>query len=284
MPIMLVVTAGGAIEGDRPHLDRAPDSAAEFRWNWMAADVVVVATFLGLHWKAVRSRYDLRYLPPSAFRALMALAEVLVLREDREIAPAEVAGRVDHYLASFRAREKWKIRLALHRPRPTGRCSRCGRRSTSCRSTCASAGCSAASSTRSRDRLVPALVRTLRQGMIRAAQQFCFIGYYGDERAARKAGYVPFSRRDRVREAMERVRRRAAAASRAWTPRTSPARTLTADVVVVGTGAARRDARLRARRARARGADARARRPRRPARLHRGRGRRSSRTCTPTAR
>ena len=69
--------------------------------------------FLCLQWKAVRSRYDLRYLPPSAFRSLMALAEVLVLRKDRDVAPAEVAVRVDRYLASFRAHEKWKIRGAL---------------------------------------------------------------------------------------------------------------------------------------------------------------------------
>ncbi len=36
------------------------------------------------------------------------------------------------------------------------------------------------------DRLVPGPIRTIRQGMIRAAQQFCFMGYYGDERAARR--------------------------------------------------------------------------------------------------
>ena len=60
----------------------------------MISDVVVVAGLLFLQWKAVRSRYDMRYLPPSAFRALMALAEVLVLREDREVAPAEVASRL----------------------------------------------------------------------------------------------------------------------------------------------------------------------------------------------
>ena len=125
----------------------------------------------------------------------MALAEVLVLREDRDIAPAEVAGRVDHYLASFRAREKTKIRLALRGAGLLAAVRRCARRSTSCRSTCASAGCSGASST-TRRLADAALVRELRRALIRTAQQFCFIGYYGDARAARKAGYVPFSRRD----------------------------------------------------------------------------------------
>ena len=61
----------------------------------------------------VRARYDLRYLPPSAFKALMAMAQVLVLREEPLIAPAEVAVRVDRYLADFRAHRKWLIRLAL---------------------------------------------------------------------------------------------------------------------------------------------------------------------------
>ena len=79
----------------------------------MGSDALIIVSFLFLRWKAVRSRYDMRYLPPSAFRALMAFAEVLVLREDKQVAPAEVAVRVDHFLASFRAREKWKFRGAL---------------------------------------------------------------------------------------------------------------------------------------------------------------------------
>lgn len=90
-----------------------PKSGTALRIVWMGSDVLIVVSFLFMQWKAVRSRYDMRYLPPSAFRALMAFAEVLVLREDKQVAPAEVAVRVDHYLASFRAHEKWKIRGAL---------------------------------------------------------------------------------------------------------------------------------------------------------------------------
>ena len=148
---------------------------------------------------AVRSRYDLRYLTPSAFRALMALAEVLVLREDRDIAPAEVAVRVDRYLASFRAQRQVEDPASPSWALAYWPLLRRGRRSTSCRSTSASAGCSAASSTRCRTGWCRAWLRTLRRAMIRAAQQFCFMGYYGDERAAEKAGYVPFSRATGIR-------------------------------------------------------------------------------------
>ena len=151
MPIVMLLTAWwGEAEGIDHTWIGPPSSASEFRMGWIAADIGVVIAFTVLHWKAVRSRYDMRYLPPSAFRALMALAEVLVLREDREITPAEVAVRVDHYLASFRARREEERPASPSLGWPTGRCSPCGRRSTSCRRTSASAGCSGASSTRSR--------------------------------------------------------------------------------------------------------------------------------------
>ena len=73
--------------------------------------------------------------------------------------------------------------------------------------------------------------------MIRTAQQFCFMGYYGDERAARRAGYVPFSRRARrPRSAMERVDGDRRGVS-CMDPSEIPGEELTADIVIVGTGA-----------------------------------------------
>jgi len=74
----------------------------------------VILAFAVLQWKALRSRYDMRYLPPSAFRAADGAGRSAgCCARTREVAPAEVAVRVDHYLASFRARQKWKVRLAL---------------------------------------------------------------------------------------------------------------------------------------------------------------------------
>jgi choline dehydrogenase-like flavoprotein len=193
--------------------------------------VGVVLVFLVLQWKALRSRYDMRYLPPSAFRALMALAEVLVLREDREVAPAEVAVGVDHYLASFRARAKWKVRVALtvfaywplftlhppfHIMAPDIR------------------------ERWVRKRFEKAANRRLLnflQTIITTAQQFCFIGYYGDERAAKKAGYIPFSKRPGYAEAMARVDHDRPGLT-CMTPADVVGESLSADVVIVGTGAA----------------------------------------------
>jgi choline dehydrogenase-like flavoprotein len=213
-----------------------PSSASALRTSWLASDVGVVLVFLVLQWKALRSRYDMRYLPPSAFRALMALAEVLVLREDRDVAPAEVAVRVDHYLASFRAKQKYKVLVALtllaywplftlrppfHVMSPDIRERWVRRRFFE----------------EVADRLVPGPIRTLRRSLILAAQQFCFMGYYGDERAAERAGYIPFSKRPGYAEAMERVDHDRPSV-KCMTPAEIPGEELSADIVIVGTGAA----------------------------------------------
>jgi choline dehydrogenase-like flavoprotein len=237
MPVAMVLTA---IFGNAKGIDNTwigpPDSPSAFRLGWIASDIAVVVAFVGLSWMATRSRYDLRYLPPSAFRALMALAEVLVLRKDRDIAPAEVAGRVDHYLGSFRAHEKWKMRLGLValaywplltlRP-PFHVMSRDTRQRWIQRRFLDEVS----------DRLVPEWLRSTRQAMIRVAQQLCFLGYYGDERAAQKAGYVPFSRREGFERAMKRVEPDRSSVT-CIAPAEIPGEDLTADVVIVGTGAA----------------------------------------------
>lgn len=236
MPVVMVLTAlFGTAEGIGHTWIGPPDSASAFRLGWMAADLFVVVSFLGLHWMAVRSRYDLRYLPPAAFRALMALGEVLVLRTDRHVAPAEVAGRVDHYLASFKASGKWRVRLALValafwplltlRP-PFHVMSVDVRQRWVQRRFLDEVS----------DRLVPEWLRSLRQAMIRTAQQFCFMGYYGDEGAAERAGYLPFSRRPGYHEAMKRVDPDRPQVT-CMSATDIPGEELTADVVVVGTGA-----------------------------------------------
>jgi choline dehydrogenase-like flavoprotein len=161
---------------------------------------------------------------------------VLVLKKDRDITPAEVAGRADRYLASFRAHGKWKVRIALvalaywpilkgrppfHMMSPTLRQRWVQHRFLDDVA----------------DRRLPAPILTLRQSLIRAAQQFCFLGYYSDPRAAAKAGYIPFSQRDEFADAMKKVapgRRKVTCLD----PAEIPGEELTADVIVVGTGAA----------------------------------------------
>ena len=101
MPIIMLVV--GTDHGFEHTWSGPPDTAEMFRNVWLAADLGVAVAFVWLHRRAVRARYDLQYLPPSAFRALMAMAQVLVLRKEPLVAPAEVAVRVDRYLAGFRA-------------------------------------------------------------------------------------------------------------------------------------------------------------------------------------
>jgi choline dehydrogenase-like flavoprotein len=231
MPAVMVILtiAGKATAIDHTWIG-PPKSVAQFRGTWIAADVLMATVFVGSSWMAARSRYDMRYLTPSAFRALMALAEILVLREDREITPPEVAGRVDHYLASFRAREKWKVWGALfilawwplltlrppfHMMSPEAREGWLRRRFEDVV-----------------DRRLPRML----QAVIRTAQQFCFMGYYGHERAAERAGYLPFSRRPGAKEALDALppQRHGVAC---MNPSEIAGEELNADVVIAGTGA-----------------------------------------------
>jgi choline dehydrogenase-like flavoprotein len=208
-----------------------PRSGSALRTTWIAGDVLVVVSFLWMYRKAVQARYDLEYLPPSAFRALMALAEVLVLRDDRRIAPAEVAGRVDHYLKSFSAHEKWKIRLALivlafwplATLRPPFHVMSLDLRERWVRRRFEDVS----------DRRLPSALR----GVIRTAQQFCFMGYYADERAAADAGYVPFSKREGSGEAIANALERKRTRVECMDATEIAGEELVADVVIAGTGA-----------------------------------------------
>ncbi|HEY2637461.1 MAG TPA: hypothetical protein VGI54_08755, partial [Solirubrobacteraceae bacterium] len=165
-------------------------------WVWGGADVLVATAFLVLGHRAARARYGLEYLWPLPFRTLMALAEILVLGGERDIAPAEVAGRVDRYLAAFTARDKYKVHLGLfglglyplplrlvplHLMSPERRLAYVRRRFFE--------------QVGQRDRAVPGWLRSLRQSLIKGGQQMCFMGYYSDERVAARVGYVPFSKR-----------------------------------------------------------------------------------------
>jgi choline dehydrogenase-like flavoprotein len=234
MPVALVLTLNGGAEGIQATAGGLVDPEV-LRWSWFGIDLVVVAFAVVLYRKAARSRYDMRYLTPSGFRALMALAEVLVLREDRTIAPAEVAVRVDHYLDSFKAREKYRIRLAftalaflplatLHPPFNLMSIERRER------------WIERRFLDDTRDWLVPKWARDLRRALIRTAQQFCFFGYYGDERAAAEVGYIPFSRREDTPDRLS-ARVRPARKLTSMTPSDVNGESITADVVVVGTGA-----------------------------------------------
>jgi choline dehydrogenase-like flavoprotein len=240
MPVILVVTAlWGSAEGFAHtwYGDPFSDGPSQFRVGWLIVDVAMATAFIGVYFMATRSRYDMRFLTPAGFRALMALAEVLVLREDRQIAPAEVAVRVDHYLARFRARGKFVVCFAflglaylpvftLHPPfhvMSVNLRERWVRRRFL---------------DETWDWLTPRFLRDLRRAMIRAAQQFCFFGYYGDPRAAKKAGYVPFSKRyDKNYQALLNKVDAKRPRVECMRPADISGETITVPLVVVGTGA-----------------------------------------------
>jgi choline dehydrogenase-like flavoprotein len=235
LAIMLIVTLAGdqrfAQTKIQPWL-----GPVSFRWVWFASALLMMVSFLVLHHLAIKSRYGLKYLTPSGYRALMALSEVLVLRDDPELTPAEVATRVDEYLSRFRAREKYTIRLALHfldyLPVATlhppfhlmsvdAREDWIQRRFLD----------------ETRDWLVPRQFRDLRTAMIRAAQQFSFFGYYADPRAARRCGYLRFSERPEYEQRMKEPPPFKPEPLVCMDPRELSGTSLSAQVVVVGTGA-----------------------------------------------
>ena len=203
-------------------------------WAWLTVASGVVLVFTTLHESALRARHGLRYLSYTEFSTVMALGEVLVPDEHRRITPEEIATNVDDYLASFSARGKWKIKLALTalaiypvftlRPvysimSPALRLRFIKRRFLTSVS----------------ERRLPRPLRTLVQAMIRAGQQMVYFGYYGDPRVGETIGYRPFSSREAAQHANGGPRRQPAL--QCLTPRDIDGDTIRADVVIIGTGA-----------------------------------------------
>ena len=210
--------------------------AATLFWIWLGLAVGVTAVLMWLHGRANRSRYRLRYLSQAQHRTVMALAEVLVAGEGAALTPEQVAANVDDYLHSFAAKAKWKSRLALTacmlypllrlRPplpvmspeRRRAFVERCFFKDVV-------------------ERRLPGFLRRALQTMMFAAQQLVFIGYYADPRTAESTGYVPFSQREGYEEAMQQVDHDRPRLD-ATTPREIDGDSITADVVIVGSGAA----------------------------------------------
>ncbi len=212
----------------------APDPET-FLWIWVGLASLVSALLWWLIYTARRAHYELRYLAPHQNSTLMALAEVLVTGEEEALTPKEVARNVDDYLEAFPARGKWRAKLALSaltaypllRLRPPfalmspesrlGFIERCFIADVA-------------------DRRLPGFLRRPLQAMLYGAQQLTFIGYYADSRAADQTGYVPFSKRGRLPTPAEIASRHGKLNVRS--PSEIDAEHVSADVVIVGSGAA----------------------------------------------
>jgi choline dehydrogenase-like flavoprotein len=212
----------------------APDPET-LLWVWVGLASAVSALLWWLIHTARKARYGLRYLAPHQHSTLMALAEVIVVGDDEVLAPEEVAKNVDEYLDGFPAKGKWTAKLALSglslyplfRLRPPFALmspdvrlrfvERCFLLDVA-------------------ERRLPDFLRRPLQAMLYGAQQLTFIGYYADPRTAERSGYVPFSGRDRYPSAEEiRSLRRPL---KVRTPGEIDADHVSADVVIVGSGAA----------------------------------------------
>jgi choline dehydrogenase-like flavoprotein len=204
-------------------------------WGVVVVDGGIGLLLLALYVSARRARYQLRYLTPAGFEALAALAEAALPETDRKLRPEQVAYNVDSYMAGFRARRKWVVKLGLvglwlypllflKAPFPL---------------LAAEERLRFAKKRFGEELSAPRarFLRRLVRAMIRLSQQMVFLGYYGDERTFESVGYAPFSKRPRYEEAkplLERDRR----PLDCLRPEQVDGDRLAADAVVVGSGAA----------------------------------------------
>ncbi len=204
---------------------------------WAAAATFLVAIPLAvfLH-KAATGRYALKYLWPHQHATAMAMADVLVIGPDEKLTPEQVAAGIDDYLNSFTAHEKWKSKLALSaltvypmiRLRPPFALMAPERRL---------AFIERCFINDVVERRLPAGIRKAVQSMLVAAQQLAIIGYYADPRTASSTGYVPFSKRKRYAKQIKKLPPLRPVLD-VNEPNEVDAEEITADVAIVGSGAA----------------------------------------------
>ncbi len=202
---------------------------------WAAAASAVVVVLAWLYRSAVKGRYGLRYLWPHQHNTAMAMAEVLVIGPDEALTPEQVAKGIDDYLYSFTAHEKWKSKLVLSaltvyplfRLRPPFAFMAPERRLAFIERSFISDVV---------ERRLPGKLRRLVQTLLSSTQQLAIIGYYADPRSAPSTGYVPFSQRKRFPKAMKKVGE--LATLDVSSPNEVDADLITADVAIVGSGAA----------------------------------------------
>lgn len=203
----------------------------------MILDGVILALLIGAFTSADRARYQLRYFAPLEFRALAALADVVLDGRDEEVVPArEIARNVDRYLGSFDAKRKFLTKLALTGlelyplltwQAPLSYLHREERRRFVRRALYEDVD----------RRLLPEWFRTLVQGMTHLGSQLVYLGYYNDPRSFPSVGYQPFLDRQDAAQRLLDSPSPPRLPLRTLTPADVMQEELTADVVVIGTGA-----------------------------------------------
>ena len=211
-----------------PALDPGGSARA---WSWLAGATIATAALAWLYHRALKVRYDLRYLWPIEHDTLAAVADA-ILTEPR-VPPHEIATAVDHYWAALDIGYKGRLRAALWlvcllplrwlRP-PLPLISRDGARRVIERRFLRDI--------ETRSGLGP--LRTAAQSSIRFAMQLVYMGYYDDPRSYPDTGYERFSKRTGERPAGHQPQRRPL---RTLPPPAADGSALRPEVIVIGSGA-----------------------------------------------
>lgn len=168
---------------------------SQILWGAIALDGVIGVLLLALYMAAWRARLDCKFLKPTEYRTLVALAEVMTEGRDERISAEAAAGNVDRAMDTMRTERKklFPVALivlhyfpvfALWPPLPEI--------DTEHRSTYLKirfkreAGQGKAN-----------FIRNMLQALIRVAHQLAVLGYYSDARVFDSVGYTPFSGRER---------------------------------------------------------------------------------------
>ncbi len=206
-------------------------------WGSIALDGGITLVLFLCARAAWKARFGALFFAPMEYRALIALADVVVRGKganDEKVPAADVAANVDGYVSQIRARRRWvyhvmlvmlQLHPLLYLRAPLSELD-------------------AATRLRHlrkhfmRDVLLPNIPdwwRRIVQVCIRVGKQLVYVGYYNDPRSFESLGYVPFSRRPRARHL--KIPERAPHPLRVERPGDLRDTTLEADVCIVGSGA-----------------------------------------------
>ena len=198
-------------------------------------DAVINVLLIIFYRSAQKARYNLAYFSPMQFRALAALAEVVIHSENKILAPEQVAYNVDTYMSSFRAKSKWITKLAL----------------TAIELYPVVFFKAPSSYMRPEDRkaflmkhfyqdvtlrLAPKFISDIVQGMIRLGKQLCYMGYYNDPKVHPYIGYTPFTQRADKAERIAKFPIKPGKKLLVQTEHDISGDVITADVVIIGSG------------------------------------------------
>jgi choline dehydrogenase-like flavoprotein len=191
--------------------------------------LLLAVVLLLAYQQAWRRRFRLSFLWPGSYRALAAMADVLIAGAAETITPREVANNVEAYLKKVTARRRWIYRFALYgmqlgaltsRGVPLSELEPGDRRAF------------LEQNFRKLPRWPPIAKNLLRAG-IRVGQQLSFAGYYNDPKTDKSVGYRRL--RKRKPDEHEQHKRREPHDLKVEVPETDAP--LHADVCIVGSGA-----------------------------------------------